>query len=51
MKLNDPELLRYIEDNMYAELVAELDSDEYFVQNVSASYLSKEYIEELEYNS
>ncbi len=50
-KLNDPELLRYIEDNMYAELVAELDSDEYFVQNVSASYLSKEYIEELEYNS
>ncbi len=50
-KLNDPELLRYIEDNMYAELVAELDSDEYFLQNVSASYLSKEYIEELEYNS
>lgn len=50
-KLNDPELLRYIEDNMYAELVSELDSDEYFVQNVSASYLSKEYIEELEYNS
>lgn len=50
-KLNDPELLRYIEDNMYAELVSALDSDEYFVQNVSASYLSKEYIEELEYNS
>ena len=49
--LDDENLLAYIEDDIYAQLVAELDSDEYFVENVSAVYLSKEYIEELEYNS
>ncbi len=50
-RLSDPDLLRYIEDNMYAEMVSSLDSEEYFVQNINAIYLSKEYIEELEYNS
>lgn len=34
-----------------SELVKELDSEEYFVENVSAVYVSNEYIEELEYNS
>ncbi|MBD5469624.1 MAG: hypothetical protein HDR19_00500 [Lachnospiraceae bacterium] len=50
-ELSDPDLLRYTEDNIYSRLIAELDSDEYFVENVSAVYWSKEYIEELEYNS
>ena len=49
--LDDPTLLRYVEDNLYTELVADLNSDEYFVENVSAIYLSEEYLEELEYNS
>ena len=50
-ELSDPNLLRYTEDNIYSQLVAELNSDEYFIENVSAVYLSKEYLEELEYNS
>ena len=49
--LNNPELLRYVEDTVYTDLVADLDSSEYFVENVEAIYISKEYIEELEYNS
>lgn len=51
LNLNDEELLRFVEDNIYTELVKELDSEEYFVENVSAVYVSNEYIEELEYNS
>ena len=49
--LNNPELLRYVQDTVYADLVKELDSSDYFVENVEAIYISKEYIEELEYNS
>lgn len=49
--MNDPSLLRYVEDNIYTELIEGLNSDEYFVENVTAMYLSEEYIEELEYNS
>lgn len=49
--LNDDDLMRYVEDNIYARLVEELDSDEYFVENVSAAYVSQEYIDELTFNS
>lgn len=49
--LDDPALLRYVEDNLYLELVKDLDNDEYFVENVNAIYISEEYLEELEYNS
>ena len=49
--LSDPELLTYLEDDIYSELVSDLNSDEYFVENVSAVYVSKEYLEELAYNS
>lgn len=48
--LNDPALLGYVEDSVYAELVKNLD-DGYFVQNVSAVYVSSEYLEEVSYNS
>lgn len=48
--LNDPALLTYIEDSVYAELVNNLDSN-YFVQNISAVYVSKEYLAEVSYNS
>lgn len=48
--LGDPALLGYVEDNVYAELVSNLD-DDYFVQNVDAVYVSKEYLEEISYNS
>ena len=49
--LSDPGLLSYLEDDIYSELVTDLNSDEYFVENVSAVYVSKEYLEELAYNS
>lgn len=49
--LDDPDLLRYVEDSVYADLIAQLNSDDYFVENVSAIYYSKEYLEELSYNS
>ncbi len=49
--MDDPELLYYVENNVYANLVQSLDSDEYFVENVDAVYVSQEYIDELSYNS
>lgn len=49
--LDDPSLLRYVEDNVYSDLVDELNSEIYFVENVAAKYISNEYLEELDYNS
>jgi hypothetical protein len=49
--LNDPSLPRYLEDSLYDSLVTTLDSDEYFVENVEAVYISQEYLDELAYNS
>ena len=48
--LNDPELLTYYEKAIYTEVSGQLGR-EYAVQNVSTAYISKEYIEELTYNS
>lgn len=49
--LDAPDLLRYVEDSVYADLIEQLGNDDYFVENVSAVYYSKEYLEELAYNS
>ena len=49
--MNNPELLEYTEDEIYSSLVTNLSDEEYYVQEVSAVYISKEYLEELEYNS
>lgn len=49
--MNDPNLLRYTEDIVYESLVSSLNSDEYFVENVSAIYISQDYLDELAYNS
>ena len=49
--IEDPELTAYIEDELYLNLIEELDSDEYFIENVEAVYVSKEYLEEMKYNS
>lgn len=48
--LSDPQLLQYVEDRVYAELVSNLDNSS-FVQNVNAVYASKEYLDEISYNS
>ena len=49
--LNDPDFQRYIEDKVYSDLVEQLNSDDYFIENVEAVYISKEYLEEVAYNS
>lgn len=52
--MDDPELLRYMEDSIYAGLEAELGSDDYGIENVTAvytPYISDEYKDNLEYNS
>lgn len=49
--LNDPMLLQYIEDSVYSDLVNEFSSEDYIIENVKATYVSKEYLEEVFYNS
>lgn len=49
--LNDTDLLGHIEDLIYRDTVTALDSTDYLVSDVSAVYVSKEYLEELSYNS
>lgn len=50
-RLSDPTLIPYMEDVIYANLVQQLNSDEYFVEKVEAVYISKEYLDEVAYNS
>ncbi|MCH5249552.1 MAG: HNH/ENDO VII family nuclease [Lachnospiraceae bacterium] len=49
--LDDETLINYVEDNIYAGLVDQLNSEEFFVENVEAIYYPKEYIEALASNS
>ena len=51
ISLEDPNLLRYIKDVFYMDLVKQLNSADYFVEDVQIKYIPKEYIEELAYNS
>ncbi len=49
--LADPDLLQFVEDSVYASLAEELQSDDYVIEQVVAVHVSKEYLEELNYNS
>lgn len=49
--LNDPELLQYVKDTVYTDVVEGLNSEKFFVENVDTVYVSKEYLDELSYNS
>ena len=49
--MSDPALLSYLESEVYDQLVDEIGQDGYFIENVSAVYISQEYLEELAYNS
>lgn len=49
--LDDELLLRQIEDEVYNSTIEALNSEEYVVENVSAVYISKEYVDEMTYNS
>lgn len=48
--LSDPDLLSFMEGAVYSQLIDEL-GDDVFIDNVSAVYISQEYIDELTYNS
>ena len=49
--IDDPNLHIYLRDLVYTELVDNLDSEDYFVDNVDVVYISKEYYEEAIYNA
>ena len=49
--LDDENLQRYLRDTLYTALVEDLDSDQYYVENVDTKYISKEYLKELAANS
>ena len=49
--LSDPELCSYLEKNIYTDVITTLDSADYLVEDVKATYVSKEYLDELAYNS
>ncbi len=49
--LDDKELLRYIKDNVYSSLISDLNNPDYYVEKVDTVFVSKEYLEEVEYNS
>ena len=49
--LDDPTLLQYMEDSIYSDLSLTLANDDYIINSVQAIYVSKEYIEEVSYNS
>lgn len=49
--LDDEQLLCYVEDTVYTELVETLDPDNFYVEGVETAYVSKEYLDEVESNS
>lgn len=51
MDLSDENLQMYLQDKIYTEAVEAFNSNDYCVDNVQTVYYSKEYIEQLDYNS
>ena len=49
--LNDDRLLNRVENLVYTEALRSLDSDKYVLENVQAVFISKEYIDEVMFNS
>lgn len=49
--LSDKGLLVDVEDLVYKETIDAINSEDYVVENVSAVYISKEYLEEVAFNS
>lgn len=50
-QLSDPTLLQYVEDSIYCDLTAQFNSEDYIIENISAIYVSQEYLDEVEFNS
>ncbi len=49
--LGDPALVTYLETDIYKDTVLALNSTDYIIESIDASYISKEYLEEISYNS
>lgn len=49
--LEDPRVLRYLEDSVYDQVLSQIDTDKYLVEHIEAKYVSQEYVDELQYNS
>ena len=49
--LGDPALRQYVEDYLYADLASQFSSDDYKIEDINVIYYSKEYLDELAYNS
>lgn len=49
--ISDKDLPAYLDEKVYDGVIDNLNSDEYFVENVQTVYISQEYIDELEANS
>ncbi len=49
--LDDPDFLSDLEEEIYLKTVSELNSEDYLVEDVEVKYISKEYLDEVAYNS
>lgn len=49
--MTDEKLLSYIEGTVYTHLIQDIGSADYFIEDVSAVYISQEYLDELAFNS
>lgn len=49
--LNDADFLKYVEDSMYIDLINDPALTDYLVSDIDTKYVSKEYLEEVSYNS
>ncbi len=51
LDLDDTKLQQYLKDKIYQEALDTFDNDKYIVDNIEIKYYSKEYIDNLTYNS
>lgn len=51
LDLSDERLQQYLKDRIYQETINSFDSDQYIIDNIETIYYSKEYIDNLTYNS
>ena len=51
LDLSDERLQQYLKDRIYQEAITSFDSDQYIIDNIETTYYSREYIDNLAYNS
>lgn len=49
--MDNPELLDTYKDQVYSTIIDNIDSDKYFIEDIQATYVSQEYIDEMYSNS